>query len=249
MLKIGRIHYVNTEPFFYKWPLQNYVVVNGSPRELSKIAREGKLDAAPLPLVDAWNLETEFEILEPYGIAVEGASGSVLLFSRRPAAELADCRIGVTEDSSTSVELLNVMLRHYYKVTPKAMVRGFSADDDAQLLIGNDAMRVNKRIADKNNMRVIDLALDWNAWQNLPFVFAVWVVRRALGQEIKQKLKEDIEEALSAGLKELSAVADKVSKQTGFERALVLQYLNNFTYRFGLRELEAMGKFRQLCAP
>ena len=51
----------------------------------------------------------------PFGIATQGATGSVLLWSHRPLAALNGATVGVTDETSTSVRLLRLLLVRRYR--------------------------------------------------------------------------------------------------------------------------------------
>jgi predicted solute-binding protein len=57
---VGRIAYTNTEPFFQKWPIDRFPLTYGVPRALAGAARAGEIVAAPLPIVECWDLENTF---------------------------------------------------------------------------------------------------------------------------------------------------------------------------------------------
>jgi predicted solute-binding protein len=84
MLRIGRIPYLNCEPFFTH--LTGVELVSHTPRALGQAMAEGGLDAAPLSLVDALRLEAMLVPL-PFGIATPGParSGSSSPTARRRA--------------------------------------------------------------------------------------------------------------------------------------------------------------------
>src|SRR5262245_15179131 len=92
-LRVGRISYLNVEPFFhaFPWPLADAL----APRQLGEAVADGRLDAGPLPLADVIRLEPELAVL-PFGIATRDRAQSVFLFADRPMAELGGARIAVT---------------------------------------------------------------------------------------------------------------------------------------------------------
>src|SRR5262245_15496205 len=92
-LRVGRISYLNVEPFFhaFPWPLADAL----APRQLGEAVAAGRLDAGPLPLADVIRLEADVAVL-PFGIATRDRAQSVFLFADRPMAELGGARIAVT---------------------------------------------------------------------------------------------------------------------------------------------------------
>ena len=245
MIRVGRISYLNTEPFFRGWPQQpDTAPVAGPPRALALMALSGRVDCAPLPIVECWKLEPIFEPLGPWGIAVRKAAGSVLLFSKKKIAELDWDVIGVTDETSTSAVLLDLILRARYGI--KAVLRrGFEPEDEARLLIGDSALAFRETGIEGFSF-VYDLGREWVEWQNRPFVFAQWVVRRSLPKEAKDVLRQALTSSLAAGRKMIPQIAREKAPALGLRPGVVEEYLNGFSYEFGPAEKEAMDFFKGL---
>jgi chorismate dehydratase len=242
LLKTGRIPYLNTDPFFAEWDLAQFPYTAASPRQLGQWAREGKLDAGPLSLVDGWDLESEFEPVAPFGIAASGEVQSVLLFSKKPIDALAGAKIGVTDQTSTSVRLLEIILKQRYGVTPNFSAR--TSSDDAQLLIGDEALLSRKGRTDFP--LVVDLGREWTAWKKRPFVFARWMIRRTLPAYLKQEFAEQLEKALKLFETAPRATISEAARRLNLPSREVEDYLSVFTFRLGAPEIAAAAHFREL---
>ena len=241
MLRIGRIPYLNCEPFFHR--LSGVELVDLIPRRLGEAMAAGELDAGPLSLMDYVRLESRLVPL-PYGIGCPNGARSVLVFSERPLAELAGARIGVTRETSTSVELLRVLLALRYEVEPAAWV-GPDEPCDAQLLIGDQAIR---RVTGGPPARhVADLAVDWRDWTGLPFVFARWAVAARVPVGERRRFESALDEALDRGLDALPAIA-ATRRDLGWSGAQVESYLRNFAFRLGPDEEKGAAEFIRLRA-
>src|SRR5258707_9505695 len=107
MLRVGRIPYLNCEPFFHR--LEGVQLVDLIPRVLGQAMAADELDAGPLSLMDYVRLESRLVPL-PYGIGCPTGARSVLVFSDRPLSGLGGARGGLTRETSTSGELLRVLL-------------------------------------------------------------------------------------------------------------------------------------------
>ena len=116
---------------------------------------------------------------------------------------------------------------------------------DAVLLIGDDALRRNKFGLPGFEL-VFDLAKEWYEWQKLPFVFAVWALRKSLPPEKKSELKQVLESSLEQNESKLDRVGALHGKQIGLTPSEVREYLEGFNYRLGDRERTAMQVFRKL---
>jgi chorismate dehydratase len=223
MLRVGRIPYLNCEPFFHR--LTGVELVDLIPRRLGQAMAAGHLDAGPLSLVDYLRIESELTPL-PYGIGCPTGARSVLVFSEQPLSGLRGARVGITGETSTSVELLRVLLALRYAVQPAAWV---TAEErcDAQLLIGDQAIR---RVTSGPPARhVTDLGLEWREWTGLPFVFARWAVASRVPSGARRAF-------------EIAATR----RDLGWPAARIESYLRNFAFRLGPDEEKGAAEFVRL---
>jgi chorismate dehydratase len=239
MMRVGRIPYLNCEPFFAR--LSGIDSVPLTPRLLGEAVADGRVDAGALSLLDALRLEPALELL-PFGIATDGAAQSVFLFSDRPIGELGGAVVGITPETSTSVQLLRVLLALKHRVTPRAWV---TSDDpcDAVLLIGDRAIRAltsGHRFA-----CAADLGTEWVDWTGLPFCFARWGVRASAPAAERRDLERRLDRALDDGLADLPAIA-RSRRDTGWSEAEVIRYLRGFNYRIGPAEEKAIAEFTRM---
>jgi chorismate dehydratase len=238
MLRIGRIPYLNCEPFFAH--LGGVELLSLTPRRLGEATAAGQVDAAPLSLMDQLRLEADLVPL-PFGIANHGPVKSVLLFSRRPPGELAGAAVAVTDETSTSVEILRVLLHAKHKAPPARWV-GPHDPADAVLLIGDQAIRT--ATSAHGWPHVMDLAQEWVDWTGGPCVFARWAIRRAVPAAEREAFAAVLETALARGLADLPAIARRRA-DTGFTAAEVIDYLSGFAFRFGPQEERAIAELRR----
>jgi chorismate dehydratase len=244
-MKVGRISYLNTAPYFHYWPSDGFAQVSGAPRELAMMAARGAVDAGPLPLVECWGLENEFEFLGRWGIASREKSGSVFVMSRKPFDQLGGATIGVTQDTSTSAMLCELLLKTRYGLKTR-MKRGLETTDDAWLVIGDQALGLRLQSPHAPWTHVTDLATEWWRWQAKPFVFARWVVRRTAAPGDKARLEWLIGESLDKGLANLAEVAERSSYKSGFQAEIVERYLKDLIYDIDADAEEGMRIFRNL---
>jgi chorismate dehydratase len=251
-LKIGKIPYLNSVLFYHG--LESGRTPKGHdielmplvPRQLSGAAVEDIVDAGPVPLVTCWDIEDRFEQLDDFCIATVREAHSILLFSKRPFDELTDARIGVTNETSTSVRLMKVLMGHVYKVRPAEYVRLDWPRNDAFLLIGDEAL-LHRRGVD-SYPHTADLGRVWNDWTGLPFVFAKWVVRRDLNADAKAALTDALGESLESGWKNVGAVVAPYAKTLGMTEAEMREYLEGFRFRMTAQERDAIERFKQVDA-
>jgi chorismate dehydratase len=116
---------------------------------------------------------------------------------------------------------------------------------DAVLLIGDEALRRNKHGLDGFDL-VYDLAREWYEWQKLPFVFAVWAVRRSIPEASRIELSRLLEQSLESVGGDFAAVAGRHGRRIGLTDGETQEYLSGFNYSLGEREREAIAVFRGL---
>ena len=241
-MRVGRIPYLNSEPFYFA--LQGHELVPLPPRPLGQAMEAGRIDAGPLSLVDFFRLERTLRAL-PLGIATNGPARSVILFSARPPKELDGAVVGVTDEASTSVEILRLLLTAKYGVTPRAWVDA-AAPSDAVLLIGDQALRALH--GDHPAPHRIDVGTEWVQWTGLPCVFARWGVRASLGAPATAALAEALEASIGRALASLPRIAG-ARRDVGLDETGVHRYLGGFTYRLGHDEERAITELRRRLEP
>lgn len=241
---IGRISYLNTEPFFegLESEAEQRAV---PPRELARLCREGEVDVGALPVAELFRLEDVFEPLGQMGIAIRGPVTSVLCFSRVPFEELGGRSVILTRDSATSVRLLRLLLEQHVGVKPAGYARGAAPDGDAFLTIGDEALRLQHHGVE-GFPHVMDLGEAWLEWQGLPFVFARWAVRRSLPELEKSRLAGDFSRALDIGLSRAGEIAERRAPALDVPAPALEGYLRRFHYRLGRDEARGEALFRRL---
>jgi len=93
---------------------------------------------------------------------------------------------------------------------------------------------------------VFDLAREWQEWQELPFVFAVWARQKTMADEAKRHLEAMIERSVMESSRDFGAVGAVHGRRIGLSLAEVADYLGAFTFRIGPKERKAMERFKKL---
>jgi len=264
---VARVPYLNCAPFFEGLLLGDaWEWVALSPHRLGVEAEAGRVTAGPMSLADFLRLQDRFERLGPLGIATRGRCGSALLFSRKPLRQLeAGSTIAVTDDTSTTVLLLRLILEQRYRLEGIAYRRaadlpaapGLSAvpgtaqadaaqagGADAVLLIGDEALRF--RAGNRTYPFETDVGFEWWLWQHLPTVFAVWAIRKDCAPSEKQQLSRLVQQQLARNLGRLETIAGERAKALGLPASELQRYLENFIYRLSDPEEQAIARFDQL---
>ena len=247
---VGKIPYLNSVPFYHHFEKRQFRILPVTPRRMGVLALNNQLDAGLFSLCDYLSQKDSLTLL-PYCIATRDQVKSVMLFSNYGWRELEGKKIGIVDDTATSVRLLQVLLEKKYGVKAELsrMHTGVNSYEEfgAVLLIGDEAMRHQKRGLQSFEL-VYDLATEWYEWQKLPFVFAVWAVRNALAPEKREELSILIQMALKKGEADLESISVGHAKRIGWSDTEATEYLEGFNYHLGEREREAIDLFAGLLA-
>lgn len=240
-VRVGFIPYLNMAPFHHAFgpePMEaqgrRFEFLTMSPHALGLEAERGAIDAGALSLVDWLRFSTRYEPIGLYGVGAQPSAQSVLLFSNRAMADLKGM-CAVTDDTSTSFRLLQLLLEvryglsgiHYGRIASRVL---FDGDADALLLIGDDALRAKKK-GMKGLPFVTDLGEEWFRWQGFPFVFARWVVRGGLHQDVKDRVESAIQGSLAMDAVGRIKFAQIEGPKRQMSVAEVLHYWSGFAYR------------------
>ena len=241
IVKVGQIPYLNCEPFFHGLALDGVELCPMPPSDMGPLAQAEELDAGPFSLVQCFDLKDRYETLGDMGISVKGPVRSILFYSRVPLWELSGAVVGVTRESATAAQLMKVLLEQRYEVSPGEYAGLESPNLDAFLLIGDEALATHDRV--EGFPYRYDLAEEWLKWKGLPFVFAIWMVRRTLEADVKgmlaERLRKNLDENMSHNLK---AIADK-RESMGMAPEEVADYLRAFRYVLSDEDRQAIEVF------
>jgi aminodeoxyfutalosine synthase len=247
---VGKIPYLNSVPFYAHFDRQRFRILPVVPRRMGILSQQGELDAGPFSLMDFVRQRDTLELMG-WCIATRDQVKSVMLFSKGGWADLQGKTIGITDDTATSVQLLKVLLEKKHGIRARLQRLHTGVNDysrfDAVLLIGDEALRRNK-LGLHGFELVYDLAREWYDWQKLPFVFAVWAMKKSLSEQTKSDLKEAVRESLEVSESDFVSVAREHGRRIGLTDEETREYLEGFNYRLGERERVAIDLFEKLFA-
>lgn len=217
------------------------------PSRLVDVLAGGMCDVALLPVADIPKIPGARVVTwegEGAGIACEGETLTVRIFSDRPLRELSV--LYCDTDSHTSVQLARVVLRERYGVSPefRALGKVFPAGEGV-LLIG-DKVITSPPDGDRFGYQH-DLGREWNEMTGLPFVFAVWTARAGIETGVVGGLLRD---AMRRGLSRRRALAEEFAPRHGWPVETAVKYFTEYLrYPLGEREFEGMRRFWELAGP
>jgi len=253
-LRYGRIAYVNVAPvetaFDAGAVTRDVDVVDAVPSRLNAALSDGSLDAGAISAAHYLAHRDQLVRLADLCIAADGPVRTVLFVSPRPPALLGDARIAVTSHSASGRALLAILLARFSGVQPR-----YEAVDDAlaaaragvpALVIGDEALAAR---AEMPPAQVHDLGEAWRASTGLPFVFAVWAVRRAAAERYPDEVAALADALVSArawGEANRAAVIDAAVAARPYHRALYDDYFTRLSYRLDARAESGLQHFADL---
>lgn len=162
-------------------------VTYATPAKLAELLRSDELDAALVSVVEPL-FNDRYDILDGVAVASLGEVKSVFLAHRRPLEEATE--VFCDPASLTSVTLMKVLLAERGLKPEFKPLENYAAakSKDFVLLIGDPALD----FAFSNpEHEIFDLGAAWSELTKLPFVYAVWAMRRgAHNAELRRQLRE-----------------------------------------------------------
>lgn len=237
---ISLVSYLNTKPFLYglenaaikeKLDLQLDIPSVGGKKILS-----GSVDIGLVPVAVLAKLN-DARIITDYCIGADGPVKSVSIFSQQPIDKIE--KVFLDYHSLTSMQLVKILLREYWQVNPIQIAAETGYIDQikgttAGLVIGDRALALNKKFP-----YVYDLSDAWKKMTGLPFVFAAWITRKTIPEDIIS----EINEALKFGVQHIDLVAKNYT-HPNFTIAEVQDYLqNDINYNLDTTKRRALDLF------
>jgi len=232
--RIGSVPYLNSVPLTCGIEAKTEFL---TPSRLAKSLRSGELVAGLVSITEVL-LNDLYDVLDGVSVASDGPVKSVFVAHKKPIdkVEVIHCDTA----SLSSVNLLKVTLAKR-GLSPR--LESFSdynhaADLDAVLLIGNPGIEF---LRSPHEHQIFDLGQAWREDTGLPFVFAVWAIRRdqhlpGLGQELLQAKRD--------GLAKLDEI---IASYPEFDAELRTAYLReHIHFDLGDREKQGVARFVDL---
>lgn len=240
-LRIGHMPYTNSLIFYASMPRDEVELVTLPPRNMADAMRRGQLDAGPLPIYEVLKLMPQVVPVGNFGVATMGPAHSVLLFSQVACDQLSGKTVAVTSHTSTSVQLLRILMADLWRVTDVELA-GPDQECDAKLLIGDEAMRFGRaQSAARERFRfVYDLGEEWLRLTGLPFVFARWVARADADVD---RIHNLLRGSFEYGVARVEELARSVAVE-GYSASEIYDYIASFAYELGEDEVAAIEAFR-----
>ncbi|TDC76858.1 menaquinone biosynthesis protein [Streptomyces hainanensis] len=253
--RVGHIQFLNCLPLYWglarTGSLLHFELTKDTPEKLGEHLVADELDLGPVSLVDYLRHADELVALPDIAVGCDGPVMSCVIVSQRPLDQLDGARVALGSTSRTSVRLARLLLaeRHgvhpeYYTCPPDLGL--MMQEADAAVLIGDAALRASLHDAPRLGLEVHDLGRMWHEWTGLPFVFAIWGVRRDYLRrepEVVRELHRAFLESRDLSLTEVTKVAEQAARWEDFDAETLERYFTTLDFSLGERQLAGVAEF------
>ncbi|MFC4808491.1 menaquinone biosynthetic enzyme MqnA/MqnD family protein [Paenibacillus sp. GCM10023250] len=244
-ITVGRIDYANVWPIFHyaeeQLPTDRFRIEKRVPAALNRALKQGEIDITSMSSFAYAEHADRYLLLPDLSVSAKGRVNSILLFLKKPLEDVLTGRIAMTATSATSVNLLKILMKLYYRAEPSYVTMEPSLDDmlaeaDAALLIGDTAIHASWANKQKDRgLTVIDLGALWNSWTGYGMTFALVAVRKEVAERDPGAVA-DVLRALTASkersLRDLKPLVNKACAQLGGEPSYWNRYFQELHYNF-----------------
>jgi len=232
--RVGSVPYLNAVPLTRGLEEQ---IISVTPSKLAGMLQRDELDAA-LASVTEVLFNDRYDILDGIAVASLGEVKSVFLAHRQPIEQVKE--VFCDTASLTSVHLLRVLLaeRGFWPEFKPLASYDFVSLPDYAMLIGDPALNFLRA---PRQHEIWDLGAAWYEITGLPFVYAVWALRRGVENA---RLRRQLREAKSFGLDTLDSI---ISSRGEYDYDFRKDYLGwHIHYHLGTDEKRGLAKFIEL---
>lgn len=232
--RVGSVSYLNAVPLTRGLEAE---IIFATPAKLAEMLRRDELDAALVSITEVL-FHDRYDILDGIAVASLGEVKSVLLAHKRPLPEIKE--VLCDPASLTSVNLLKVLLAEQGISARFTQFESYelAKTADAVLLIGDPAIDF---LRNNNSHAIYDLGAAWFEMTNLPFVYAVWALRRDLDHG---RLRGHLRDARDFGLDTLDHI---VNSRSEYDLEFRKDYLGwHIHYHLGAEEKRGIARFIEL---
>ena len=223
-------------------------IVNAPPAVLNNMMAMSELDISPVSSVAYAQHQDEWLLLPDLSIACFGEVMSVILVSKYPFDKLKDKKVILTDASATGAEFLRLFfaLKKIKPLFEKGTIQrpeDMRKNADAVLVIGDAALKEKWGTYFDHLLDIGDM---WGKLTGLPFVFAVWVVRKSFADKKPEVVSLIIDLFLTSkrqGIKNIEQIAVSASEKLRLDIDICRKYYNKLCYDLGPLQINSLETF------
>jgi len=261
--RVGHIGFLNCFPLLSglarTGSLLDLELIKDTPGNLSDALARGELDIGPVSLLELLKNAEDLVVLPDIAVGSDGPVMSCLIVSRLPLSQLDKLPVALGSTSRTSVRLAELLLSDLIGVEPEYFfcppdLAVMLEEAPAAVIIGDTALQAALYEAPRLGLEVHDLGQMWHDWTGLPFVFAVFAVRREFAErepEAVRRVHAYLLEARDFSLANVDQVCEQAARWEVFDAATLKRYYTvALDFTLGARQLAGIAEFtRRIAGP
>ena len=251
-VNLGRIVYMNVAPVYYG--IDNGLkpdwlkIVSAPPSTLNEMMEKEELDISPVSSVAYAKHQDEWLLLPDLSISCHGRVMSVILVSKMPLEKLDNKKVIITDKSAAAAELIKLLfltkkVKPVFEIMPIQCPDEIKKHAEAALIIGDKALKEKWHV---HFDHIYDLGQMWLELTGLPFVFALWAVRKSFADKRPDTVSSIIKIfglSKEQGKKNLETIAAKASGILGIDIDICRKYYELLNYNLDPLQLKGLRTF------
>ena len=254
LVRAGQISYMNVAPIYYgfnnRYKPRWMNLISAPPSDLNKMLENRELDVSPVSSAAYAKNQDKWLLLPNLSISCRGPVMSVILVSKYSFKELSEKTVILTRESAAAAALSRFLfasqkVKPYIQTGKIRSAADLNHNADAALIIGDAALKEEWK-SEFNH--VWDLGEMWKKHTGLPFVFALWAVRKAFAQkhpELVLSIANQFQISKAFGKKNMSQIYQQASKRLGISLHKCRQYYNHLYYGLNHDQITGLEYFFQ----
>lgn len=258
VIRFGDIQFINSWPVTYA--LRERLIglrgtglfmdiISAVPSELNAKLLAGELDGGAVSTIEYLRHQDEFVPVPGACIRSDKAVASVIVMSREPLEQIEEGAIAVSNQGATTPVLLKLLLQQKdIKLrTEQTALRYPKALEQypAALLIGDEALAAAAEAKTKR-LHAWDLGIAWSDWTGMPFVYALWVVRRSIAEknpEMLRQIARSFTDSRRWGQTHERELIGRIQEKFPWPRQFIKDYLDNLSYDLDEKAWAGIARF------
>jgi chorismate dehydratase len=248
--KIAASTYLNSLPLCWSFLYGSHrhrceFIADVAPARCAEMLRQKEVDAALIPSIEYQRLD-DILIVPGLTVAVNGAVRSVILVHEKPIEEVNSVSLDLS--SRTGAALTTIFFRYFqhrevhFRTHPPDLPEMLKTTD-AALLIGDPALLANHH---NTTFRITDWGYLWKQLTGLPFVFALWGIRR---EAVDRMAAIDFSVVKQEAAASLPRIIDESANRLQLPYSYVEEYLNRcLIYDLSDECLNGLNRFYDLAS-
>lgn len=261
-LVVGRLPFLVCAPFFHSTlpgrPAQRELpdvnFVDGVPSFLNGELAAGRADCAPSSSFEYGLHAADYRLFPGISTSSTMEMKSVLFLSQAPWEGLEGVPVALSSDSATSNVLFRILCARRFGVRPRLLGEGGPLPEaearaaQGRVFIGDRALR--ESLSGRWAYRY-DLADVWARWQDLPFSFGLWMIRRdalAVKASAAARFRRALMASVAAFKADPGAALDAWTAiyPNDLPRDLMLGFYATADYGFGEKHARSLAAYYRL---